>query len=88
MKKIFFLCLLINVYAFGATSTECLNGNFNSCREIFNKYGSQSDKVGVVELFEKACSSQTLSVSCQIVSTKKSETLKKTLDMSARLNNS
>jgi len=76
-----FLCLLTNVFAMAATSTECLNGNFNSCREIFNKYGSQSDKSGAVELFEKACSAQTLSVSCQIISTKKSDTLKKTLDM-------
>lgn len=81
--KILFFCLSLLVYAFslGATSAECLSGNFNSCREVFNKYGSQSDKSGAVELFEKACSAQTLSVSCQIISVKKSETLKKTLEM-------
>lgn len=65
-----------------ATPTDCLNGSFSACREIFNKYGSQSDKNGAVDLFEKACSAQTLNVSCQIVSTKKSDTLKKTLDLS------
>ncbi|MBL7542645.1 MAG: hypothetical protein JNL11_02465 [Bdellovibrionaceae bacterium] len=81
--KILFFCISFFVYAFslGATPAECLSGNFNSCREVFNKFGSQSEKSGAVELFEKACSAQTLNVSCQIISVKKSETLKKTLEM-------
>jgi len=36
---------------------------------------------GAVELFEKACSSQSLKVSCQVVSSLKSDTLKKSLEM-------
>jgi len=82
VKNLFFcICFLIGSHTLAATSTECLNGNFNSCLEIFNKYGSQSDKKGAVELFTKACTSETLNVSCRIVSVKKSETMGKVLEM-------
>lgn len=64
-----------------ATPADCLNGNFRACREIFNQYGSQSDRKGAVELFEKACSAQTLNVSCQIISVSKADSLKKTLEL-------
>ncbi len=73
--------MLCTLNVFAATQSECLNGNFTACRELFNKYGSQSDRAGAVELFEKACSAQTLHVSCEIISFSKSDSLKKTLEL-------
>ena len=79
--KIFLLSfvLLSSLNIFAATQSECLSGNFAVCRDQFNKYGSQSDRAGAVELFEKACSAQTLHVSCEIISFSKADFLKKTL---------
>ncbi len=85
MKKIIFGIILVSfsqTWAF--TQSDCLNGNFKACREIFNKYGSQSDRAGAVELFEKACSAQVLRVSCEIISISKSESLKKMLELAKR----
>lgn len=75
------LVLLSFAQGYASTPAECLNGNFKICREIFNKYGAQSDRKGAVELFEKACSAQTLNVSCQIISISKVDSLKKTLEL-------
>ncbi len=82
MKTIIF-CTFLFIFAqvHAAAPTECLNGNFKVCREIFNKYGSQSDRRGAVELFEKACSAQNLSVSCKIISVSKTDSLKKMLEL-------
>lgn len=81
--KIFLLSIILlsSLNVFAATQSDCLNGNFAVCRDLFNKYGSQSDRVGAVELFEKACSAQTLHVSCEIISFSKSDSLKKTLEL-------
>jgi len=82
MKALFFSLIFFSVTnAFSATPNECLNGNFASCREVFNNFGSQTDRSGAVTLFEKACSSQALRVSCQITTTGKADTTKKTLDL-------
>ena len=81
MKNLVFsLVLLSSLCVFAATSNECTGGNFKACREIFNKYGSQTDRAGAVDLFEKACSSQTLRVSCQILSVSKADTMKKMME--------
>lgn len=73
--------LFVGSTSFAATPKDCLAGNFAACKEIFNKYGSSSDKAGAVEFFASACASQDLRVVCQVTSTEKSETLKKTLDL-------
>lgn len=81
--KLLFFCVILLCFARGhaATPEECLNGNFKICREIFNRYGAQWDRKGAVELFERACSAQTLNVSCQIISISKADSLKKTLEL-------
>lgn len=82
MKNIFLVMSLFgSLSAYASTANECLSGNYKACREVFNKYGSQSDRVGAVDLFEKACSAQNLRVSCHIFSVSKNETLKKTLEL-------
>lgn len=80
--KIFliFSFLAFSTAGSAATQAECLNGNFKACREVFNKFGSQSDRSGAVELFEKACSAQTLYVSCEVITLTKDASLKKTLE--------
>ena len=78
-KAILGIILFSSFQAWAFTQNDCLNGNFKACREIFNKYGSQTDRAGAVELFEKACSAQTLRVSCEISSFSKTETLEKIL---------
>lgn len=82
-KKLFFIFVfLILAETKAATSEQCLNGSFTACKEVFNKFGSQSDKNGAVELFEKACSSQLLKVSCLTTSVLKENTLQKSLELS------
>ncbi len=61
VRKIIFRIILFSCSQLRAyTQSDCLNGNFKARREIFNKYGNQSDRAGAVELFEKAYSAQTL----------------------------
>jgi hypothetical protein len=67
-------------YLLAATKNECINGNFESCKEIVNGYGRTTDKSGATEFFAAACASQNLKISCQIITSDKSETLKKTMD--------
>lgn len=81
MKLIFILVLLGGLNTYAATPSDCLGGDFAVCKEIFNKYGSAQDKTGAIELFTSACNSQNLHVVCQITSSEKSDTLKKTFDL-------
>ena len=68
--------------AFASTPKElCLAGNYSFCREIFSKYGSQSNREGAVDFFEEACSSQNLRVSCLVLSVAKVDILKKGLEI-------
>lgn len=81
--KLFFASIFFFAGAncFAATPKDCVSGNFAACKEIFNKYGSTSDKAGAVELFTNACASQDLRVVCQVTSIEKAETLKKALEL-------
>lgn len=81
MKLLFVWIVLLGVNTYAATSSDCLSGNFSACKQFFDKAASTSEKLGVVELFVKACASQELHVVCQINSVKKEETLKKTLEL-------
>ncbi len=67
--------------SFGATEKQCLDGSFAACKEIFDHYGSSSNKQGAAELFARACASQHLRVACQITTADASETLKKTIEL-------
>ncbi len=78
VRKIIFGIILFSRSQLSAyTQSDCLNSNFKACREFFNKYGNQSDRAGAVELFEKACSAQTLHVPREIISVSKPENFKK-----------
>lgn len=68
---------------FAATKTDCLSGNFSACKEILNKYGSTSDRNGATEFFANACASQNLKVICEVISTEKSETVKRSLEVAS-----
>lgn len=36
--------------ALAMTKSDCLSGNFSACKEIFNKFGSSSDKNGAANI--------------------------------------
>lgn len=73
--------IFIGQYSFGATKTECFDGSISACTEIMNDYGRTSNKRGAIEFFNTACASQNLRVNCQIITTDKSETMKKALEV-------
>ncbi len=83
MKNLLMTALVLSAsqYSFAMPEKDCLGGSFPECQRIFNQYGSQSNREGAVEMFVKACSSQKLQVICQITSSSKSETLKKSLEL-------
>lgn len=82
MKKIIFTLIVLSLSTvFASTPEKCFSGDFKACRDIMNNYGRQSDKAGAVEFFEKVCSSQSLLVSCRVVSATKSDSLQKGLEV-------
>jgi len=72
---------LLAQYSFGTTKNDCVDGNFAACKEIFNHYGSTTDQNGAADFFASACASQNLKITCEVISTDKSETLKKILEV-------
>jgi hypothetical protein len=82
MKALMFgIFLLSSLNVFASKKSECLDGNFVACRDVFNNFGSQSDRAGAVDFFEKACSAQSLRVSCEVISLSKNDSLTKTLEL-------
>lgn len=77
MKMCTILICFFGLNCFGVTHSDCINGSFKACQEVFEGYGRTTKRDGAVELFYKACSSEQLRVYCQIVSSETKEIRKK-----------
>lgn len=72
------LCFCFN-FSFASTKSECLSGNFTSCKVKMNNYGRTSKKDDAVDFFSQSCSSENLKIKCEIISVDPSNSLKKVM---------